>query len=73
MTALIITAIILAAAAAAAAVARARFHEAWGRDLDRALDRYVSGGSWVSATSTSEALSLELIRRYDRLMAGAGA
>lgn len=73
MTAFAVTITALAIATAVAVAAVTRFREAWGRSFDRELCQLASGGSWIEADSTSEALSLDLIRRYDRLMAGARA
>jgi hypothetical protein len=73
MTAFAITITVLALAAVTAVIARSMLHESWGRVFDRDLDRFAKGGSWIEAGSTTEALSLDLIRRYDHLMAGASA
>jgi hypothetical protein len=69
MTALLIAFTVVISAAAALAAARGRFHAEWGRAFDREINRYLTAdGTWVDAASTTDALSLDLIRRSDLLM-----
>jgi hypothetical protein len=69
MTAILITLTVVIAAAAALAAARGRFQAEWGRTFEREINRYLtSDGTWVDAASTTDALSLDLIRRSDLLM-----
>ncbi len=65
--------IIIVTAAAAAWMAALAVRElgraAWGRQFALDTDSYIRGGVWLPAASTTEALSLELIRRSDKMTA----
>ena len=73
MTALIIGVTASVVITVALTAVRVALQEAWGRVFDRELTSFLRGGTWIDTADTCEALSLDLIRWSDSMMAGARA